>query len=1029
MNGTDIVSLLLTLSNRFVPFGLTIILQTTVIIAAGLAVRKFTRKRTAAFQSAVLRATLIIVLMSPVVTIFFMHFGLYRFNVPLPNLSDTIHQQYQPAQQISDETPSAPVQQSYKKNSETINTPQLPQKKVAGKNTLQLQTSTNKNAIRSQTDISKKTPASPNAKPAEGILPQESSKNSGFIRIYPEFLLKIFVILFTVFWILASLYFLCKSIIITLCIIYIRNTASVARQKYVTACDESAQLLGLTAPPVLQHPVVRGTFVCGFIRPAIVLPYGDEEEYMATREVMLHELAHLARFDNFWNMISQIVLIVLPVQPLVSTLIKKISEVNDFACDDYVLTYGGNSKAYATQIFNISKSYTPGIPEAAIGSGIISNSSPLYDRIERILDTTYIRIIKVRAFEIFSVIVFSFSSISVTGFVGFNGNHTNGNGKRKYNHIDEQHIERVITHVPEDKLYQITSIGDNETASEKLTRKNESVRPETKQKTGKTAAEKSNDYKTISAGVSNADVVNNSLSADSSPATKFKETSGLAENIKRKNLQQRNEPVMASGIVQELPEQKSDTQQEKDTIEKSESGEGLKEDEDVTENVDELHTPEITVDIAQVYSNTMSSSALSNENNSNTVLKVIDVVITYDFENADISDPDEKKRYDMYRSLENNKLYPVWSPDGSRIVITDKSYGIWMVPVHGGEPELIYSNEPVQYYDMTIRLTGIEPLCFAPGGHELTFKRYIIDEDMGTEVIVDDSTTPASVTIMNPVPVIETLDIETGRTQVLAKGAAYGRWSSDGRLFVYSRLDANSFKELMIRDVLTGYEYSIDEFQIQNIELSPNDQYLMFNEDDVFMIPGTGELQRFTVGGDITFSDISRDGRWILYTYQNSLYVYDTHKEEATALYSNQNITPSWARFSPDLSNICFSLKNSDKNWQIYLYDFENITGTTSTKEETIPQEFGLKKNFPNPFNMATTIQFYLPEHQRTSMVIYNIMGQRIRELVSGELDPGMHSIVWDSRDDNGNTVGTGTYITQLIAGSQKAVVKMTLVK
>nr|WP_321268665.1 M56 family metallopeptidase [uncultured Sulfurimonas sp.] len=1028
------VSFLLTLSNRFVPVGLTIILQTTVIIAGGLFVRKLIRKRNAAFQSAVLRATLVVVLISPLVSLLIMHLGIFRIQIPMPELTGESRQMYEMQEKITQSIPgeitSVPAHLPAKRMS-GADTAQNPSVKNENSRTLsQLQPQTHYNSTLNRTDnSSEKTPFSRNTESVDAIAPGDNGDAAGNLSLNPIIVLKVLFCVFTVLWIMFSIYYLLKSIIVSLCIVYIRQTASHAQKKYITLCNESAALLNMAAPPVLQHPVVRGTFVCGFFKPAIVLPYGTQQQFMATREVMLHELAHLARQDNLWNMVCQIVLILMPVQPLVSTLMKKISEVNDFACDDYVLTYGGNSKAYATQLFNISKTYSPGIPEAAIGSGIISNSSPLYERIERILDTTYIRIIKVRAFEIFSVIVFSFSSISLTGFVGFNGNHTNGNGKRKHQHFDEQYIERVITHVPANNLYQMTSIGDDETASGKLTRKNEPVRPETRQKTGKTVVEESNDYETISTGVSNADVVNNSLAVDSSPATVSDEPPDLTKNIHDVNLQQANEPVINTLYAQELTKQTSEAQNEADNAETGEFVEGRKESEVVFENADELQTPEITVDIAQIYSNTMSSSAISNENNSNTVLKVIDIVINYDFDNADLTDPEQKELYNMYLSLDNNKFYPVWSLDGNNIIISDKSYGIWRVPVQGGEPELIYRNEPVQYDNLTIRLTGIEPLCFSPGGQELTYKRYIIDEDMGTEVIVDNTTTPTSVTILNPVPVIETVDIETGRTQVLAKGAAYGRWNYDGSMFMYTRLDADSFKELMIRNVITGDEYPIDEFEATRMQMSPNDRYLMFNEDDIFMMPGTGGLKRFTVGKEVIFSDVSRDGHWILYTYQNSLYVYDTHKEEIIELYTARNTSPSWARFSPDLTGICFSLKNQDSNWQIYLYDFSEITETTNTAEEAVPVAFELKENFPNPFNISTTIQFTLPERMSTSMVIYNSMGQKVRELVSGELESGVHNFVWDGRNDKGLTAGTGLYIAQLISGKYKATVKLTMVK
>jgi len=96
---------------------------------------------------------------------------------------------------------------------------------------------------------------------------------------------------------------------------------------------------------------------------------------------------------------------------------------------------------------------------------------------------------------------------------------------------------------------------------------------------------------------------------------------------------------------------------------------------------------------------------------------------------------------------------------------------------------------------------------------------------------------------------------------------------------------------------------------------------------------------------------------------------------------------------------------------------------------EPAPEAFGLDSNYPNPFNPATTIRYALPEGANVSLVVYNILGQQVRTLVSGAQGPGVHSVVWDGRDEAGRQMSTGVYIYRLQAGAFAQVKKMILAK
>ncbi|MCF7858586.1 MAG: T9SS type A sorting domain-containing protein [Candidatus Cloacimonetes bacterium] len=74
-----------------------------------------------------------------------------------------------------------------------------------------------------------------------------------------------------------------------------------------------------------------------------------------------------------------------------------------------------------------------------------------------------------------------------------------------------------------------------------------------------------------------------------------------------------------------------------------------------------------------------------------------------------------------------------------------------------------------------------------------------------------------------------------------------------------------------------------------------------------------------------------------------------------------------------------------------------------------------LEQNYPNPFNPRTNISFSLPEESRVDLDIYNIRGQKVKQLANDELrTKGKQVIQWDGTDNNGKNVGSGIYFYKL---------------
>ena len=110
-------------------------------------------------------------------------------------------------------------------------------------------------------------------------------------------------------------------------------------------------------------------------------------------------------------------------------------------------------------------------------------------------------------------------------------------------------------------------------------------------------------------------------------------------------------------------------------------------------------------------------------------------------------------------------------------------------------------------------------------------------------------------------------------------------------------------------------------------------------------------------------------------------------------------------------------------------YD-STITGVEDNpRPEALPTDFKLFQNYPNPFNPETVIRYHLPTASQVELAIYNILGQKVRILVSRTLEPGAHKISWNGRNDARVAVASGVYIYRLQADRYVKSRKMLLLR
>ncbi len=90
------------------------------------------------------------------------------------------------------------------------------------------------------------------------------------------------------------------------------------------------------------------------------------------------------------------------------------------------------------------------------------------------------------------------------------------------------------------------------------------------------------------------------------------------------------------------------------------------------------------------------------------------------------------------------------------------------------------------------------------------------------------------------------------------------------------------------------------------------------------------------------------------------------------------------------------------------------VTGIEDHGDAVVIKTNRLYDAYPNPFNPSTTIRVDIAQRQEVTLAIYNVLGQRVKVLYKGVLDPGSYKFRWNATDDHGNTVASGLYFYQL---------------
>ena len=96
----------------------------------------------------------------------------------------------------------------------------------------------------------------------------------------------------------------------------------------------------------------------------------------------------------------------------------------------------------------------------------------------------------------------------------------------------------------------------------------------------------------------------------------------------------------------------------------------------------------------------------------------------------------------------------------------------------------------------------------------------------------------------------------------------------------------------------------------------------------------------------------------------------------------------------------------------------------TVSADDPVVESYAILQNYPNPFNPSTTVSFYIPDTMPVKLMVYNVQGQLVADLVDDIIHEGSHEVVFDA-----SQLPSGIYFCRMIAGDASTVKKMMFLK
>jgi hypothetical protein len=229
--------------------------------------------------------------------------------------------------------------------------------------------------------------------------------------------------------------------------------------------------------------------------------------------------------------------------------------------------------------------------------------------------------------------------------------------------------------------------------------------------------------------------------------------------------------------------------------------------------------------------------------------------------------------------------------------------------------------------------------------------------------------------------------------------------------------------------------------------VSPSEFSLLTPEDASTVT--IDESNYLTGSTEATWESSSESGRTITYTIEhntnigilpfiptevstNSItIVFSEILSEINAyllLYPLSGVTSLNVTWNVTATNEAGSTSSTNGPYSFTLDATSYLLGVDS-ENNNVPRSYALNQNYPNPFNPSTNISFKIANSSVSSLTIYDVSGNLVRELKNGFMPEGEYNLTWDGRSATGQSVASGLYIYQLKSNSYIATKKMLMIK
>ena len=286
-------------------------------------------------------------------------------------------------------------------------------------------------------------------------------------------------------------------------------------------------------------------------------------------------------------------------------------------------------------------------------------------------------------------------------------------------------------------------------------------------------------------------------------------------------------------------------------------------------------------------------------------------------------------------------------------------------------------------------------------------------------------------------------------------------YGSEDEFFTMTRNGTNYEEKLHYfknGDLMWHYPWTIDQSDYYCLEpFFANDYFYLtgFNSNDTINVDQYDYDHNFIEENSFSFAAFNSDIQKV-FTYHNSekffffirsnndQFSYTIYDEAGNQLIAEFEEVMIERQYLEHFGDIEFSGENAyliittgikfmegeyERNHYIQKIDLSDYVDV-SEYEINQPDVPYLVRVYPNPFNPTTSISFSIPEERKIEITIYNLKGQKVKQLVNDKLVKGQHSIIWNSEDETDKKVASGIYFFKLsVNGKTKAVKKCLLLK